>query len=173
MRDLALIGILTTAAALPACTDKGDTESATETTESTGTTGTTDPGSTTASTGDESTTSEPTTGATGSTTEDATGSTTAPLDDDCAFLIGKKFISKVKSPCGPPPDPNDPGELCPDTVSFTADTFQYMSGDYGVGGPYTCDAGKITGTDEFDMYSGQIDASTGLLVWQGTEFLPE
>lgn len=164
MRYLALIGILTTTAVSPACTEKSDdTESATE---PTGTTGTTDPGTTTASSGDESTTtSEPTTG--------ATGSTTAPLDDDCAFLIGKKFISKVKSPCGPPPDPNDPGELCPDTVSFTADTFQYMSGDYGVGGPYTCEAGKITGTDELDTYSGQIDASTGLLVWQSTEFLPE
>ncbi|HEY0136632.1 MAG TPA: hypothetical protein VGB85_21260 [Nannocystis sp.] len=156
---------------LSGCTEKSDDTG--DEGGSSGTTGGT--ASTTASTtdGDPTTGTPTTTGGseTGSESDTSGTGTTVAFDEDCAFLIGKKFVSQMQFPCGPPPDPNDPGPLCSDRVSFEADTFVYMSSDFGVTGTYTCEGGVIAGVDDGDgTYQGTIDAATGALVWNGNDF---
>lgn len=173
MKYLAFFTLILGMSTLPACTEKSNESS----TETTGSTGTTDD-STTATSDTDTTTStttgdtEPTSGSeTGETTGTSSGTTTMPLDEDCAFLIGKKFVSKKQWPCGPPRDPEEPGPLCPDEVSFDAESnFFYQSGDFGLGGTYTCAAGVIKGEADGETYEGTIDAATGQLVWEGDEF---
>ncbi|MCY0990431.1 hypothetical protein OV203_25040 [Nannocystis sp. ILAH1] len=165
------LACLTLLLALPGCTDKGSdpgTESETADTSST-----TAPDST--STSDDSTTTS-TTSATEPTStsepDDTTGttssSTTAPIDEACAFVIGKVFVSKKQYPCGPQPD-DVPVETCPDRVRFTsADEFMYQSGDYGISGAYTCEAGTIVA--EGESFQGTVDAAAGELVWNDEIF---
>ncbi|WP_434416032.1 hypothetical protein [Nannocystis pusilla] len=167
------LACLTLLLALPGCTDKGSdpgTESETADTSST-----TAPDST--SSGDDSTTTsstsatEPTsTGEPDDTTGTASSSTTAPLDEACAFVIGKEFVSKKQFPCGPQPD-DVPVETCPDRVRFpSADEFTYQSGDYGIGGAYTCEAGVIAAEAEGESFHGTVDADKGELVWNDELF---
>ncbi|WAS89807.1 hypothetical protein [Nannocystis punicea] len=162
--------------ALSGCTEKGSepgTES--ETSETAGTTEL----DTTTTTGDDpsttTTTSETTPTSTSEPDEttgtESSGTTAPPIDEDCAFLIGKSFESKKQFPCGPPPpEPEAPTESCPDQVSFTADSFDYQSGDYGVGGTYTCEGGTIVGEAEGQKYQGTIDVAAAELVWDGEQY---
>ncbi|MFZ6183120.1 hypothetical protein [Nannocystis pusilla] len=170
MKYLACLTILL---ALPGCTDKGsDPGTESETGDASSTTA---PDSTT--TGDDSTTTtttsatEPTsTGEPDDTTGTASGSTTAPIDEACAFVIGKEFVSKKQYPCGPQPD-DVPVETCPDRVRFqSADEFTYQSGDYGIGGAYTCEAGAIVAEAEGESFHGTVDAVKGELVWNDELF---
>ena len=169
MKYLACLTLFLT---LPGCTDKGSdpgTESETADTSSTAA-----PDSTTSGDDSTSTTSatEPTsTGEPDDTTGTASSSTTAPIDEACAFVIGKVFVSKKQYPCGPPPDPDAPVETCPDRVRFTsADEFMYESSDYGISGAYTCEAGAIVAEAEGETFQGTVDAVAGELVWNDELF---
>lgn len=180
MNYLTLISIVVGMTVLSGCQEKSEGPSS-----ETDSSGTTEPGSTSSSSGD-TTGPEPTSGGdtaestsvadetTGEsdTSQTATGTTGEPLDEDCAFLVGKNFVSKKQFPCGPQPD-DEPVELCPDHVSFEQDTFMYQSGDFGVSGTYTCEGGVIAGLVEEEKYAGTIDAASGELVWEDTEFVVE
>ncbi len=160
---------------LAGCPEKSDgSSSETETTATTATTAT-DADSTTATTGSDTSTTTGTVPTSGGdpeeTTAAATGTTAAPLEEHCAFLIGKKFVSQQQWPCGPPRDPNMPGPLCPDRVSFKEDTFSYQSSDYGFSGMYTCKDGVIAGVaDDDQAYEGIVDAVAAKLVWDGNPY---
>lgn len=172
MRTLTLFTLIVGVLALPGCNEKSDgTETGTSgttapddtTTDPDPTTSTTEPEPTSSGTGDTSGT-----GTTGDTTGPTTGD---PLDEDCAFLVGKKFASKQQFPCGPQRDPNDPVEMCPDRISFEAENFFYQSSDFGLAGTYTCEAGVIVGLDDInETYNGTIDAAKAELVWEDVVF---
>lgn len=169
MKRLAFFMLFTGMSFSAGCTSKSN-ESSTDT-ESPDTMETTDTTEPTADSDGSTTTSESTTSdQPDETTDDTTGTTAPPVDEDCAFLVGKEFVSTKQTPCGPP-DGDEPGPLCPETVSFTADTFSYISGDFGVSGSYTCEAGVIVGEDDIgDPHKGTIDATSGVLEWDGDKF---
>ncbi|MFY0540951.1 hypothetical protein [Nannocystis pusilla] len=137
----------------------------TDSTAPTGTTdtpGTTDPTSTTDSTG----TSDPTAATStepGTDTDESSSTTGAPVDEDCAFLVGRVFLSDEELECGKGPNGV---EMCPWQLTFTADTFDHQLSDFGLQGTYTCKDGIIDAVDMQQLaHGGTIDAATGELVW--------
>ena len=102
-------------------------------------------------------------GATGGSETAAPTSTGAPVED-CAFLVGKTFLSDEALECGLGPNGV---ELCTWKISFTADMFSHMLSDFAEQGTYTCDGGQISAITNGDVQrSGTIDADTGALVWE-------
>lgn len=89
-------------------------------------------------------------------------STGAP-SEDCAFLVGKKFLSDELLECGLGPDGV---ETCPWQISFTEDIFSHLFSDYGEEGTYTCNDGQIMGLVGNQPRVGTIDAALGELVWE-------
>ena len=85
------------------------------------------------------------------------------IGEDCAFLVGRTFLSDEQLECGLGPNGV---ELCNWTVSFTATMFNYQHSDLGESSDYTCEAGVITA----GSYTGTVDAETGKLVWDGVAF---
>ena len=148
---------------LAACPDKDPSD--TDTTGATGTTGASatdsEGGSTLGST--SATTATVTDG--GSSTGGSAGSSTGASADDCAFLIGKTFLSDAELECGLGPDGPVP---CHWSVSFTATTFDYLHSDVGESGSYVCADGII---DAMGI-AGTIDAATGELVFSDVVYHP-
>ena len=85
------------------------------------------------------------------------------IGEDCAFLVGRVFLSDEQLECGLGPNGV---ELCNWTVSFTATMFNYQHSDLGESSDYTCEAGVITA----GPHAGTVDAQTGKLVWDGIAF---
>jgi len=73
------------------------------------------------------------------------------IGEDCAFLVGRTFLSDEQLECGLGPNGV---ELCNWTVSFTATMFNYQHSDLGESSDYTCEAGVITA----GSYTGTVDA---------------
>jgi hypothetical protein len=148
-----------------------DSTPSTDSTDSTTTTGTTDP---TTGTDPTSTTDIGTTAATDTDPTTDTGessSTTAAPVDDCAFLVGKVFLSDEELECGKGPNGV---EMCPWRLTFTADTFDHQLSDFGLQGTYTCADGVIDAVDMQQLaHGGTIDAATGELVWDEIVYHPE
>ena len=145
----------------PTSTDSTSTSTTdpttTDTTDSTAPTGTTDPTTTTST--------EP-----GTDTDESASTTGAPVDD-CAFLVGKVFLSDEELECGKGPNGV---EMCPWRLTFTADTFDHQLSDFGLQGTYTCADGVIDAVDMQQLaHGGTIDAATGELVWDEIVYHPE
>lgn len=135
---------------LAACPDKDPSD-----TDTTGATGTTHASGTDSEGGSTL----------GSTSATSAGSSTGASADDCAFLIGKTFLSDAELECGLGPDGPVP---CHWSVSFTATTFDYMHSDLGESGSYVCTDGII---DAMGI-AGSIDAATGELVFSDVVYHP-
>ena len=158
-------------------TSSTDSTDSTDSTASTDSTSTTDPTSTTGTT--DSTAPTGTTDTTGttdptaatSTDTDESASTTGSPVDDCAFLVGKVFLSDEELECGKGPNGV---EMCPWQLTFTADTFDHQLSDFGLQGTYTCADGVIDAVDMQQLaHGGTIDAATGELVWDKIVYHPE
>lgn len=144
--------------------------SATDSTDSTST-GTTDPTTTTTGTTDPTTTATTATDTDPGTDTDESASTTGAPVDDCAFLVGKVFLSDEELECGKGPNGV---EMCPWRLTFTADTFDHQLSDFGLQGTYTCVDGVIDAVDMQQLaHGGTIDAATGELVWDEIVYHPE
>lgn len=85
------------------------------------------------------------------------------IGEDCAFLVGRTFLSDEQLECGLGPNGV---EFCNWTVSFSGTMFGYQHSDLGESSDYTCEAGVITA----GPYTGTVDAKTGKLVWDGIAF---
>ena len=92
-----------------------------------------------------------------------TGATTGAPVDDCAFLVGKTFLSDAELECGL--GPNGP-VLCHWTISFTDVEFTHQYSDIGESGPYPCVDGVITAGNHL----GTVDAVAGTLVWDDVPY---
>jgi hypothetical protein len=142
-------------------TSTTDPTSTTGTTDSTAPTGTTD----TTATTDLTSTTDP-----GTDTGESSSTTGAPVGD-CAFLVGKVFLSDEELECGKGPNGV---EMCPWRLTFTADTFDHQLSDFGLQGTYTCADGVIDAVDMQQLaHGGTIDAATGELVWDEIVYHPE
>lgn len=136
------------------------------TTDSTAPTGTTDPTTTPDTTG----TTDPTAATSTDSGTESSSTTGAPLDD-CAFLVGKVFLSDEELECGKGPNGV---EMCPWQLTFTADTFDHQLSDFGLQGTYTCADGVIDAVDMQQLaHGGTIDAATGELVWDEIVYHPK
>lgn len=127
-----------------------------------------DPSDTDTTSGSTSSTSGSSTDSEGGSTSGGMvtdGSSTGASADDCAFLIGKAFLSDAELECGLGPDGPVP---CHWSVSFTATTFDYQYSDVGESGNYVCTGGMIDAGD----ITGTIDAATGELVWSDVIYHP-
>lgn len=146
MRRFALLSLLLPLAACPPDKDDGTATAATD--QGTGPL-TGDSSQTTGTTGDAST----------GTTAVTTGTTGAPVDD-CAFLVGRTFVSDMLLECGLGPDGPVP---CNWKIRFTMTGYDHQYSDVGETGDYTCQGGVITGTSGDVQHAGTVDAGTGKL----------
>lgn len=106
------------------------------------------------------------TGSTSEATGLTTGSTTMAVDPDCAYLVGKTYLSEEVFNCSFDPDKPMP---CQNSVEFLEGMYYYNHGDLSEDGTYTCEGDTIIGIPRVweDVHMGTImgdDASK--LVWQ-------
>jgi hypothetical protein len=92
-------------------------------------------------------------------------------DAVCDAIVGTTFASVEEMICFPTKEGEEP-VYCHSWVEFGEDgTFLWMEGDFGQGGAYTCEGGVLT-LEGLDV-DHAFDPATGVLTWEGEEFVPD
>ena len=91
--------------------------------------------------------------------------------DACAAIAGKTFSSVDEHECGRGPDG---GFFCHWRLTFTTTGFTWQHSDYAEAGTYTCSANTVTGQRPTGSpITGQYDAASQTLTWDGIAYLPQ
>lgn len=92
-------------------------------------------------------------------------------DAVCDPIVGTTFSSVEEIICFPTEEGEEP-VYCHSWVEFAEDgTFIWMEADFGQGGTYTCEGGVLT-LEGLEVEHA-FDPATGVLTWDGKEFVPD
>ena len=90
--------------------------------------------------------------------------------DTCGLPVPSTFTSVEEHEVGLGPDGEAMGHW---TLEFTAVSFFWHHSDHSEEGSYTCAGDLVTGEAGGMAYEGYFDSSSGILSWDGLDYIQE